>query len=451
MSNQSGRSTAIREVITQFLNERRDGKLEMLSGDDPKTISARAELLVQFQLTHWIADAARRVGQIQAVTHSLKPIHPDAKGSSLFCPPVDLPALPLVGSHCLGERYVGDVVGNAAALDVYKFLKLEYGGQNLLAWLRAGDADAVAALSDDPVQAAAWAESFVGLTQPRRGNTSSHSLAKQLYWQVGNDSGQLASFHLLAPLYATSLAHRVYERLQADRFSDAAKDARQARQDKQFHEQPVRSYPHLAVQKLGGTKPQNISQLNSERLGQNHLLASLPPRWTSRDVAPLLRTDSLLSRFNRRPAVRELLVALREFLETHPPKTMDTRDHRDDLSDELVHQFAQLAAEWRELPAGWTQDPQCQLPACERVWLEGGAAAWQAAWQDGADDEERARWPEPWPQDWKPELASRFAHWMNARLGKTGELKMGDPEHTHWRKELRDTLDDYEWELSHAQ
>ena len=28
-----------------------------------------------------------------------------------------LPALPVVGSHCLGDDFAGDVVGNAAALD----------------------------------------------------------------------------------------------------------------------------------------------------------------------------------------------------------------------------------------------------------------------------------------------------------------------------------------------
>lgn len=37
-----------------------------------------------------------------------------------------------------------------------------------------------------------------------------------------------------------------------------------------------REYPNLAVQKFGGTKPQNISQLNSER-GWQQLSAGLSP------------------------------------------------------------------------------------------------------------------------------------------------------------------------------
>ena len=80
------RSNAIRALITEFLRSRLEAKLEKLAEDDPK----RSELLTQFVFTTWLEDAARRVGQIQAVTHSLKPIHPDAKGSSLFREPLSL-------------------------------------------------------------------------------------------------------------------------------------------------------------------------------------------------------------------------------------------------------------------------------------------------------------------------------------------------------------------------
>ena len=49
----------------------------------------------------------------------------------------------------------------------------------------------------------------------------------------------------------------------------------------------VEAYASLAVQELGGTKPQNISQLNSERRGDNYLLASLPPVWKTVAVQPV--------------------------------------------------------------------------------------------------------------------------------------------------------------------
>ena len=137
-----GRRQAIRSLIERFIAERLTTKLEGLADDDPK----RATLLAQYAPDVWLEDAARRAGQIQAVTHTLKAIHPDAKGTNLYCLPSALPKHQLVGSHCLDDDFAGDVVGNAAALDDYKRLKLEYDGQTLLDLLLAADAYAIAAL-----------------------------------------------------------------------------------------------------------------------------------------------------------------------------------------------------------------------------------------------------------------------------------------------------------------
>ena len=263
------------EAIAAFLQERLHAKLDKLKDEED---DKRQEVLAQHQPTAWLKDAARRVQQIQAVTHALKPIHPDARGTNLYVEPSTLPALAELGSHALGVRFVGDVVGNAAALDVYKLLKLEVHGRSLLTALLAHDADALAALHTDPQQAQALRDAFVSLTQPRAESPSSHTLAKQLYWLTGSDACDDAHYTLLAPLYATSLAHAVHAQVQEDRFGEANKAARQARRERKMHDGVFHDYPGLAVQNMGGTKPQNISQLNSERRGVNYLLSSLPPK-----------------------------------------------------------------------------------------------------------------------------------------------------------------------------
>ena len=135
------------------------------------------------------------------------------------------------------------------------------------------------ALADDPVEARALREAFVSLTAEREGRSGSHVRAKQVYWLVGDDAGDDASYHLLAPLHATSLAQVVYEEVQDVRFGEANKQARQAPWEGLPYGGVYREFRDLAVQKVGGTKPQNISQLNSERRGHNYLLASLPPTW----------------------------------------------------------------------------------------------------------------------------------------------------------------------------
>ncbi|MNF39987.1 CRISPR-associated protein Csy1 [compost metagenome] len=419
------RQNEIRSLIERFIAERLAAKLEGLGDDDPK----RATLLAQYVPAAWLDDAARRAGQIQAVTHTLKAIHPDAKGTNLYCLPVELRAHQLVGSHCLGEDFAGDVVGNAAALDVYKFLKLEHDGQSLLTLLLADDGDALAALSQDAEQAQSLATAFTGITRPR-GELASHTRAKQLYWLVGEDPRNDAHFHLLAPLYASSLAHRVYQGIQADRFGEPAKEARQARRDKQFHPGIIREYPQLAVQKLGGTKPQNISQLNSERRGENYLLASLPPSWQQRDVRLPIHTrdGSIFPAFGQRPAVRELVKALRKFLLSGPPPNMHARNSRDELLTELIDELLLYAAELWACEPGWSAAPECNLNRAEQLWLD-----FRRAGQDQAFASDWRR------MDWVEELRERFANWLNARL--VSKLSLGDVENSYWAKQFgRDAL-----------
>ena len=423
------RSTAIRSVITEFLQQRRDDKLEKLAADDPK----RPELIEQFVYATWLADAARRVAQIQAVTHSLKPIHPDAKGSSLYREPSSLTAVAEVGTHCLGTSYDADVVGNAAALDVYKFLKLSFEGRSLLELCLLGDPDLAQALSDNSAEAAAWIDAFAGLAAPR-GKPRSHTQAKQLYWLAGTNAHDDQAFHLLAPLYPSSLVHRVYLQLQDDRFSDDAKAARAARKDGSHHPRPVREYPDLAIQQLGGTKPQNISQLNSERRGNNCLFSSLPPLWQSAEVRPLLGLSSLFKVFGRRREVQRQARDLRRFLEAMPSANVDTRRQVNNWVNGLIDELLQFCAEQRTLAPSWTLSADCELPAAQRRWLDPEAA-------------------EPAPglaamatEDAIAQVAADFARWLNAQL--RDPLPVGDPEFLYWRKLAREQFELHEREAA---
>lgn len=420
-----GRVASLQLLIEQFLSERLNGKLEKLAPDDPK----RTELQAQFIPSTWLDDAARRVVQIQAVTHSLKPIHPDAKGSSLYREPATLRPSAAVGTHSLGKAFAADVVGNAAALDVYKFLKLSHDGHSLLELAVQGDADLAAALTDNTVLAQQWMAAFASLAEAR-GTASSHTNAKQLYWLVGNDAHDDGAFHLLAPLYPTSLVHRVYQQIQDDRFSEDVKAARAARKAGNYHSRPVREYPQLAIQKLGGTKPQNISQLNSERRGDNCLLASIPPIWKSEDVRPLLRVSSLFKVYGRRRAVAQQARALRLFLQGDPPRNKPTQLQVQEWVQSLIDALVLFQAELFTLAPGWSQADECQLSAGQRAWLDPQGQALGAMDQDDAADR----------------VAADFALWVNAQL--RDPLPVGDPEFLYWRKLAREQLAAYEREAA---
>lgn len=425
------RREKIQHIIQSFIDERLVGKLEKLEEGDPK----REALIEQFAFENWVGDAARRVSQLQVVTHALKATHPDAKGSSRYVEPTTLPKTSLVGSHFLPSDFSGDVVGNAAALDVYKFLKLQFEGKSLLELaLEGGDAFS-AALSDNPEKAKEWAEAFARITQPK-GNEASHSLAKQLYWMVGDDPTDDADFHLLAPLYATSLAHQVFQRINADRFGEATKEARQARRHNQSSEEGYSDYPHLAVQKLGGTKPQNISQLNSERGGNNYLLASLPPKWKSQGIKPPWHIETVFKRFGRRREARWLASDLLRFLQTDPPDNRHTRDRVDGYIAALIDELVLFASEFQVLDPGWSADPACRLPLEQQLWLD--------PWRNDEDAEfaqQRAQ------GEWPGAIRAAFARWLNGWLKPLG---VGDDEHREWQARIQRQLDILQEELTHG-
>ena len=358
----------------------------------------------------------------------------------MYVEPRTLPPLAELGSHALGERFVGDVVGNAAALDVYKLLKLEVNGRSLLTALLTQDADALAALHADPAQAEKLRDAFVSLTQPRAEGPSSHTLAKQLYWLSGSDACDDAQYTLLAPLYATSLAHAVHAQVQEDRFGEANKAARQARRERKMHDGVFHDYPDLAVQNMGGSNKQNLGLLNVARGGKNYLLSSLPPQWQASAVRLPVHATSVFDRlFIARPEVRRTVMALRVFLESDPDANLATRERREELLDALVDELVSLAAELQQiLPPGWSRDDErfADLHRSEQLWLD----------PLRAEQPDEADFAREWLQmDWPAAVGQRFANWLNAQL--RGKLPVGDAEARAWQKELLTDEDGFKQQL----
>lgn len=415
----------IRSTITAFLQERLQPKLDKLKEDDAE---ARQKLLDEHQPAVWIAYAAKEVHRLQQVTHPLKFTHPQAKGAtSLQCQGNSAALLIELGTHSLAGELVFDVaIDDAKYLPIYKFLCLLEGERSFLELAIARAPAFAEALSEDPAQAAEWMTAFAALPDPK-GKPASHKLAKQLYWPVGK-----GAYHLLAPLLSSSLAHAIHQRIAEDRFSEAAKAAREAERAGKAHPQGYRDYPKLAIQSFGGSKPQNVSQLNSERRGQNYLLASLPPIWRSAAIHPPLKTETVFARhFERRREVRRLVEALRDFLRSVADVKNNKRikDTCQQMAADLCDQALQMAAELRELEPNWSAGAECRLNLAEQCWLDPGRRL--------TDEEFAAHYRRG---DWKDEVCLRFANWLNPRL-RTDKTLFGGPEALEWKKMLEQQLE----------
>lgn len=423
----SADAQAIRDIIEHFIAERRDAKQEKLSPDDEKY----QQLTEQFEREAWLEDAARRVGQLQVVTHVLKGIHPDAKGTNLFVQPEQLPASNAVGSYACPSLF-SDVTGNAAALDIYKFLKLEYQGSTLLDRFTQHCDAATAALSDTPALSEEWAAAFAGITKAKNA-PASHVCAKQMYWLKGGNASCNDDYVLLAPLFPSSLVHEVFQKIQHDRFSEEAKEARKARHDNKPANSEVHHYPEFAIRKLGGTKPQNISQLNSERGGSNILLSSLPPQWDTTKLTPILNTPTAMRQLRRHNDFYKPLYSLRNFLHTAPAPNIATRTKVRRLIAEIIDGVISFTMKIHNLPAGWTAINEtqedgtikcCDLPDYEQHWLDPFRTA-----QDTTFRQQRAI------SSWQDKLHENIAREINKTLNWGNKaIGVGDTEINEWER-----------------
>jgi CRISPR-associated protein Csy1 len=431
---------ALRGLVDGFIQERLQSKLDEYKKDDPASEAKRAEYRQKFQRAVWLEKAAHRARNLQTASHTLKGIHPDAKGTSLnLGSPICIDPF-MVGTHSLRITET-DVVGNAADLDVFKFLKLTHNGQSMLTRLTQQDGAALHALSSDAQEAAQWAQSFASIVDGK-GGVASHTLAKQLYFPLSK-----AGFHLLAPLFPTALVHGVHTHLQEARFSDSAKAARAARRANEPHAHGYCEYPGIAVRSMGGSKPQNISQLNSERGGANYLLASVPPVWKDQGTQPPMRVISIFDTrgvIGRDRTVYLITKALRPFLESvaEMENNMHIRAKRAELLQAIIDRVIDISNELQCLSGGWSADPACKLSWSQKQWLDADALeAAQAVHEKqlAAMGAAEGALVAPEASEWRDKVAEDFARWLNATLS-TDKIRMGNAEFIEWKHTFLEVL-----------
>lgn len=441
------------DFITSYINERKMVKLDAYDKEADKKLASiteqdeadrvsielsqrRAELENQYQVAEWLTHAASRAGQISLVTHALKFTHSDARGSSIFTASAAQRANYL--STATLNKPVLDAVGNAAALDVAKLLQTEVDGDSLIASLQRGDTSALASFTDDTKLLESWVNGFKKVLNDKQ--PSSHKLAKQLYFPIGE-----SQYHLLSPLFSSSLAHALNQRITFARFSDESKVARDAMKARRWHPSPVVFYPDTALMNFGGTKPQNISWLNSVRGGKVWLLTCASPGWNSLSKLPLNHKSvfHFSSEFTRQ--AWPVFTRLKGFLHRVQPQasTMKIRQQRLALTDEIIDILFNyvLGVQNQTVHQGWSARPECQLKRSQQLWLD--------PYRSLTDDDFRF---EREGGDWKKEVARDFGYWM-IRLLHDEHLRMGDVERREFstaplfKQRLRELEQDLQEEL----
>ncbi|MGR3807376.1 type I-F CRISPR-associated protein Csy1 [Pasteurella testudinis] len=388
-----------------------------------------AEIQQKYRFADWLEDAATRMAkQLKFGTHISKGVHPDAKGDNVnFQTDHTLPK-GLIGSQTITSQLL-DANGNAAALPLAAFfdIALDDSGTKLRTLIMQDSPALTGVFADDEVRSAEYQRLFKKALISELSKPATHERNKQLLFPVG------AQYHCIVPLYPSVFTHELYQRIIQLRFSEANKTARENRFKKNVEQKAYLSIPNTAVTILGGTKPQNVSQLMSKQGGRNYLLPSLPPHFKQEHQFSIGHTTSTIFSKNLIYLCRGPLQQLFKIVRTDY-NNVHIRKARKDCLDNILFRLISAARDIQlNRAAGWSKEAN-NLNHAEKLWLDPNRTL--------LDDEEAFK-AEREKGDWRDQITRRFADWLQAVLKKEfSHIKQdfADAEHREWRRELEEMI-----------
>lgn len=377
------------EHIHHFLNERKDLWLkDRLKKAENETVIAELQRQAddKFSLKVWLPDAAKRVAQLFMVSHPSKFSHPSAKTSSVIAQAKQLNDGYLRSGNV---NYSFDVFGNAAAMDVFKFLSLPLTEKlTVLEGFEQQNEDLKKLLMDDNLDFESFSAAFLKIKATDSSVKTDH-LVKQVYFPIDQDE-----YHLLSILTPSGLVTRLKQTIDEIRFSEATKQAKEFRKKNEHHTEGYADIYELTVTAYGGTQPQNVSVLNSQNAGRAYLLSSCPPVLEKRAIR-LPKTDFFAQCLYRKN-YQESFVQLHKFMQLDL-NNIDIRTAIRNIIQFVVDQILVQAYRTREYSVeGWSnQTYYLNLPKLQRMWLDSIYSA------EREDD-----------TDWRDELSREITRWI---------------------------------------
>ncbi|EHH1283246.1 type I-F CRISPR-associated protein Csy1 [Vibrio parahaemolyticus] len=359
--------TVIDPAIEAFFAERKEAwlKKNMSTAMDEQQLREKQQECEQnFSLSNWLPDAAKRAGQISISSHPCTFSHPSARKNKNGYVSSVIAKNRAQADGFLRSGNVSvevDALGNAAALDVYKFLSLEMADRrSLLTHIEQGSELAQGLLTQPNTDYQTLREGFLKMIDTDQQAISS-SKVKQVYFPVAE-----GEYHLLSLLTHSGHLFELRQRLDALRFGEEVKQARECRKNGQFYPDGYQEIFGLTTIGFGGTKPQNISVLNNKNAGKAHLLASTPPELKPRHLR-LPTTDFFKESFTAWQA-KETLEALHRLFKTdyNNINIRDGRDYRiQEYVDLVIHKMWQV----RLFLADYQGDLSSDLKPEQKFWL----------------------------------------------------------------------------------
>jgi CRISPR-associated protein Csy1 len=272
-------------AIDVFFAERKEGWLKKklkpnMTDEQKREIEIACE--EEFSLEKWLPDAARRASQISISTHPCTFSHPSARKNKngYVTSVIAKPTRETDGYLRTGNIDVQtDALGNAAALDVHKFLSLiTADGSSVIEHIQQDTELSKSLLNIQSKNYTELKAGFLAMVQSDITPITSSKI-KQVFFPVDN-----GNYHQFSILSNSGIVFELRKRIDALRFSDRVKEGREARRNNHYFANGFSEIYNITTIGYGGTKPQNISVLNNQNGGKAHLLLSVPPNLEKREV-----------------------------------------------------------------------------------------------------------------------------------------------------------------------
>jgi CRISPR-associated protein Csy1 len=183
---------------------------------------------------------------------------------------------------------------------------------------------------------------------------------KQVYFPVNDD------YHQLSTLSNSGIMFHLKERINTIRFSDETKELRLKRKDGEYSDKGFSEIYDLTTIGYGGTKPQNISVLNSQNGGKAYLLKSIPPTLVKRDV--YFPKSNFFQDSIRAWEVSEIFDALHRIASTDYNNT-DIRNGRIRRYGQLMDKIIEKMWAIRLVSLEQYYEKNSKLKSHQKIWL----------------------------------------------------------------------------------
>ncbi|PKG99344.1 type I-F CRISPR-associated protein Csy1 [Paraglaciecola sp. MB-3u-78] len=365
--------------ITAFFDERKTSWLKKNISATMSEVDVREKKLEcesVFALKHWLPNAASRAGQITISTHPCTFSHPSSRKNKNGYASSIIANSKRVNDGFLRSGNVAvdaDALGNAAALDVYKFLTLVMGdGQTLIEHLEQDTDLALSLLSlsnaDESQNYQKLKHGFLAMTTGADESITSSKI-KQVFFPVKEQSNgnptDVNNYHLLSILTASGMVFELRKRLDGMRFGDAIKLARDKKKNNQQHEGYCEIY-NLTTIGYGGTKPQNISVLNNQNGGKAHMFMSAPPQLKNRNIH-FPHTDFFSQTVNYFQCKNQFYQLHK--LYSRDDNNMHIRAERDEYYQSVIDHIIEKMWQVRSIALEQYNSSANQLQSSQKTWL----------------------------------------------------------------------------------